>query len=86
MNLISLDELIPLSQINGFLWGDKILDRFTDVFRDSLRVFKSLLFIPITESSNDRANSASSGVWTSTILEIFSSFEADIGLLPIFYQ
>ena len=73
---MSLTECIPLSQTNGFLCGLNILESFTEVFKEVSRVFKFLLFIPIIESSKDRAISASLSEWTSTKVEIFKSFDA----------
>jgi len=69
-------ECIPLSHINGFWWEFNILESFTDVFRETSKVFKFLLFIPIRESLKDKAISASFSEWTSIKVEIFRSLEA----------
>ena len=69
-------ECIPLSQINGFLWEFNILESFTDVFKETSKVFKFLLFIPIIEFSKDKAISASFSEWTSIKVEIFKSLAA----------
>ena len=71
-----LFECIPLSQIKGFLWELSIFESLTEVSKETFKVFKFLLFMPIREFSKDRAISASLSEWTSTKVEIFKSFAA----------
>ena len=76
INFMSACACIPLSQINGLLWDFSILDKFTEVFKETFKVFKFLLFIPIIEFSKDKASSASLSEWTSTNVEMFKSLAA----------